>query len=136
LRARLILLVLLAVLPAFGLLAYSGTQERRRAAADARAEAERLTGLVAGSEDQLIAGARDVLTALAATPELRAPPGGSCDALLQRLLPRYPQYASFGVIGSDGNLACSAPPAAAPMNLADRPYFEQAMRTGQFAVGD
>ena len=93
-----VLLVLLAVLPAFGVILYAGTQERGRAAADARAEAERITGLVASSEDRLVAGVRDTLTALAETPEVRAAPSSACDTFLASLLPQHPQYATLGVI--------------------------------------
>jgi ABC-type Na+ efflux pump permease subunit len=64
LRARLTLLVLLAVLPALGLTLYNAGQARQRAVAEAQAEAQQLTGLTASNAAQWVEGARQLLVAV------------------------------------------------------------------------
>jgi len=58
LRVRLLLLVLLAVIPALGLTLYTGLEQRRVAAAGAQEDALRLVRLVAREQEWLVADAR------------------------------------------------------------------------------
>lgn len=54
LRARLLLLVLLAVIPALGLILYTAAEQRRAAAGEAQANALRLARSVSSGQDDLI----------------------------------------------------------------------------------
>lgn len=71
LRTRLLLLVLLAILPALGLILYTGLEQQRLAAAEVRREALRLTQLAASKHEELIGDARQLLLTLARLPEVR-----------------------------------------------------------------
>ncbi len=71
LRVRLILLVLLAVLPALGLTLYNAGQARQHAVAETQAEAQQLTGLTASNAAQWVEGAR----ASSSSPSPLAPEG-------------------------------------------------------------
>ena len=58
LRVRLLLLVLLAVVPALGLILYTASEQRRSAAAEARDSALQLARSFSSSQDELIESAR------------------------------------------------------------------------------
>jgi steroid delta-isomerase-like uncharacterized protein len=136
LRVRFLLLVLLAVLPALGLLIYTAADQRDQAVANARGEASNLASLAAADESRLIEGTRQLLVVLARLPEVRNGDAAACNALLADMLADFPLYANLGVIAPDGRLTCSAVPAPGPTNLSDRLYFQQAAVRRDFAVGE
>lgn len=136
LRARLLLLVLLAVVPAWGLMLYSAGEQRRMASEGIQQDALRLARVVAASHDGLIEGARQILTTLAQVPSIRAAEPRACQALLAGLLKQYPGYANFGVANLRGDVICSALPLAGPVSLADRIYVRDALRTRAFTIGE
>jgi steroid delta-isomerase-like uncharacterized protein len=135
LRVRFLILVLVALLPALGLLILSANEQRDQALATAREEARRTASLAAADQGRLIEGTRQLLVVLARLPEVRTG-AAACDGLLADLLAQYSLYANLGVIAPDGTLVCSAVPPAEPLNLGDRAYFRLAIETGDFAVGE
>jgi PAS domain S-box-containing protein len=135
LRARLLLLVLLAVVPILGLTSYTNLELRRLAAADAKAEALQLARLAASDQQDTMKDTRQLLFALAQFPELARIDPAACSAFFARLLNQYPQYALLGVIAPDGDLFCSALPTAGSVNLAGHDFFQHALQTRDFAIG-
>jgi hypothetical protein len=88
--------------------------QRQQAAAQARGEALRLARVVAGDEERLLEGARQLLVLLARLPAVREAADGDpapCGALLADLLARYPRYANLAVARADGEVVCGAVPA-------------------------
>jgi hypothetical protein len=65
LRFRVLLLVLLAVLPALGLVIYTNVEQRRLAAAGAKEDALRLVRIAAADQNDTIKDTRQLLFALA-----------------------------------------------------------------------
>jgi signal transduction histidine kinase len=135
LQARLVLLVLLAVMPALALALYSDFEERRLRRAQVQEEALRLARLLSADHERLIEAARQLLVALARLPAVRGGDRAACSALLTDLLKQYPSYANFGVIGPDGNTRCTGLPGGTPY-AGDRAYFRRALETREFAIGD
>src|ERR1041384_3842563 len=80
LRLRLALLVLLAVTPALALIFYAAEDQRRSSSLEAQESAQRLARLVSANQEVLIAGARQLLTAVAEVPVVRAGDPGGCRA--------------------------------------------------------
>jgi len=136
LRFRLLLLVLLAVVPALGLTLYSYTELRRLTAADVREEALRLTRIAANDQEDTIKDTRQLLFALTQLPQVRSTKSAACSEFFARLLSQYPQYALLGVTSRDGDILCSAIPTSGSINLADRDYFQRVLQTRGFATGD
>lgn len=136
LRARLLLLVLSALIPALGMMLYTATEQRQRAADDAKANALRLVHIAAVNQEQLSAQARQLLFAVAQFPQVRSGDSAACNALLADLLKQYPFYASLSAAGSGGMLFCSATVTSGPVNVADRAEFQGALRTHDFSIGD
>jgi PAS domain S-box-containing protein len=136
LRSRLLLLVLLTLLPALILILYTNAEQRQSAVLDAQADAVRLVRLVAANEAQLTEVTRQLLLLLAQLPEVRARDPAICSARLAELLGVYPFYALFAVAAPDGDVVCSALPLSEPVNVADRRYFQRALETRDFAIGE
>ena len=135
LRARLLVLVLLAGLPALGLIALTAKQNRDTLARQVEQSSLRLARLTSAEHERAIEGAHQLLTGLAQIPEVRRG-GPSCDRLLADLLIRFPAYANLGVADLRGNIFCSGMPTRGTVNIADRSYFRGAIAGRDFSVGD
>ncbi|HMC28187.1 MAG TPA: hypothetical protein VKM56_10400, partial [Verrucomicrobiae bacterium] len=110
LRARLLFLVLMAMLPVLGLVLYTAIEQREAAIAEARASAVRIVRMATTGQRQHIEAARQLLTTLAQLSELRETNVAAADALFRNLLNLHPVYANFGIISPDGYLIASGAP--------------------------
>lgn len=135
LRTRLLILVLLAVLPALGAIVYSGVRAQHRAYAKARDEARTIDALVAASFRRNAQEARILVTTLAQVPAVLQGSRGECDGFLRHVMERNPAMGNIGVIDRHGYLACSAVPHHARLYLGDRSYYRNALKDGQSVVG-
>jgi nitrate/nitrite-specific signal transduction histidine kinase len=136
LRVRLLLLVLVAIVPALGLTLYTNIDLRRMVVADAKADAVRLARLAASDQEDLIRDTRQLLFALAQLPQVRSGSPEVCSAFFAQLLRQYPQYILLGVIAPDGDIFCSAYPPSGSSKVADQAYFQRALQTRDFAISD
>ena len=136
LRSRLLLLVMLALLPAAAAIIDAGFEQRRLATADAQENAKRLVRLAAKDHAQLISEGRQLLSTLVQVPQVRDASAGTCSDFLSRLVAQDARLANIGVIRPDGQVICSGVPLKGGLNVADRSYFQRAVQTGQFAIGD
>ncbi|MGE3270144.1 MAG: ATP-binding protein [Chloroflexota bacterium] len=136
LRGRLLLLVVLAAVPLFGLAFYSYLEQRNRATSQAQAEALRLARLAASDQRGVIEDARLVLITLSALPEVRGGDPDACSQAVTRLRDSIGSFQSLGVIDQTGTIVCSALPEAIGVNVSDRTYVQRAIATQRFAVGD
>jgi signal transduction histidine kinase len=136
LRARLILLVLIAVLPALGLILFTAADQRKSAALEAQQNALRLARSAAATQNGSIEGARQLLAALAQIPEVRGGNSVGCDAIFRRLLKQNPNYAHIGAVKLNGDSFCGGTPSPHPINFADRSWFQRALEKREFVIGD
>jgi PAS domain S-box-containing protein len=136
LRFRLLLLVVLASLPPVVLTLHIARQDRQRQTAALRQRSHDMIQLAARKEDEMIAGTRQLLRAVAESSQVQSGRWGNCDKLLRTLFADYPRYANLGVIKTNGEVSASALPLAGPVNVADRPYFQRALSTRALSIGD
>src|SRR5215471_6293309 len=136
LRARLLLVVLLAVIPALVLALYTNLEERQLRKALVQEDAMRLSRLVSADYERLIEDARQLVVSLARLPAVRGRNRAACNAVFTDLLTQHSSYVNLGVVDADGNVLCSALPIADPVYLGDRVYFRRALETRDFAVGE
>lgn len=140
LRARLLLLVLLAALPFLALIVVNTLRTRDLARKTAAQEAILFTRLAAARQDALFKSTQDLLITLAQIPEARGDDPALCAALMTKLQLEYVIYNNLGVTDDQGNLWCSAITPPAPVNLADRSWFSRVSEThlpqvGEFQIG-
>lgn len=128
--------VLLIVLPPLGVILYSAWEQQRADIEKVEEDALRLARIASAEQARLIEGTRQLLASLAQLPEVREHNGPSCSDILQSILKERPLYANLGAIRADGELFCSALPFSGKVQLGDRAYFQRALKTRRFAVGD
>lgn len=137
LRVQLLLLVLAAIIPVAALVLYSAREEGRHRTAEAQASALRVARGVAAQQNDQIVSTRSLLMAVAQLKAVRERDVAGCHDLLARLLTQTQGFTTLSAVDVDGSAFCSAtPPAAAGTTVADRPYFQTAIRTGDFAIGE
>lgn len=136
LRVRLLLLVLMAVLPALGLAVYSGFDQRTTARREAQENAQRIARHAAAEQRQIIEGSRQLLVTLAQLKEIRPERAAEAQALFSSLKGVHPFYANLGAIDARGIPFASAMPVPDGVDLSDRSYFKMARATGKFSVGE
>jgi PAS domain S-box-containing protein len=136
LQIKLILLILIATLPAMGLMVYTDLEEYNRACSQTEAQALLVARQISNNQERLIEGTRILLTALTQLPEVRWGDPERCSALLTDLMKQYPFFANLGAAFPDGEVFCSAAPAAKPVNFADRGWFRRALASRQFTMSE
>ncbi|MGE5190688.1 MAG: PAS domain S-box protein [Gemmatimonadota bacterium] len=134
-RRHLLLLVFLGVLPALGIIVYSGVEMRGYELADAKRSLTRLLDSVASGQENLALQTRALFETLSDLPEIRRRDSRACSALLASLLRRNPQFANILAADPDGNVFASGTPAGA-INAADRKYFRDVLATRDFSAGE
>lgn len=132
-RVRLTVLVLLAALPAFGLLLLTASQQRTDAVASGREEAERLVSLSAADQDRLIDSTNQLLTTLGRLPEIRGDDTGACHELLLSLMAAYPDYTDLAVVKRDGTIFCTA---ISTEKTVEEPIIERTFARNAFQIGN
>src|SRR6185295_14530111 len=135
-RGRLIVLILLGALPAFGLVIYLNLEQRRLETARVRHEAVNTAQLSAFSEQNFTEHTRQLLATLSQFSFLtRATDPEFVQQHLSNLRKLAPDYLNFGLVETNGLLFASAEKFTAPLDLGNRPYFQHVRRTHKFSVG-
>jgi signal transduction histidine kinase len=136
LRTRVIGLLILALLPVFGLMVFTASESRRQAMQETQDNTLRLTELAAANQRQLIDGARDILIPLAQIPAIQSQDRAACLFFLSNVLMQHPLYANFGAADASGNIYCMTLPQRMPMSIAQQAYFQQSMASHDFALSE
>ena len=136
LRVRLLVPVLVAVVPTFGVGLYWVHAHERQLSAKAHEDATALAQLVGERHQRSVDAARGVLLALASMPSVIALDGATCSASLAPILERESDLVNLGAVRADGFMFCSAAPQPGPIDLSDRTFYREALRTGGLGVGE
>jgi signal transduction histidine kinase len=139
LRVRLIFLVVVALIPAFGLLVYTGLEQRNSDESSARAQALRLTQVVATQQDVLTQNSKGVLSTLAsltAGANLTSVDASKCAPVISSILTQFPSVQNLGLVNAKGDFVCDATGNAVTANFASKSFFTRAVASGKFAIGD
>ena len=133
---RLFVVVFLAVLPALAIQIYNETQLKQSREAEVRQDALRLAKFASGEIDRIIDNGRALAVAIANSPAVRNKDAAACADYAAALAKIFPQYLAIGAIDRDGRVFCSSRPITPGTSAADRWYFQEAIRTGKFVIGD
>ena len=137
LRARLLVLVLAAVIPAFGVIGYTAISQRQQAALTAERDAMNFVRLAAREQSRLIGDTRQTLVRLSGLPVLSNLQNiAACNSALAEAHAAYPYYTNIGIATLDGNLICNSRPITRTINIADRSYFRRTLQSRHFSIGD
>ena len=140
-RARLLLLLGLAIVPLFAMSAWVAWQNGEMVAARAGERAALVRAVAVAGHLALIRDLAELLTALAARSDLLQAPPEACDQALARMPGLASgRYANIGLLDAQGNLRCSAvgmPPGAlrGSLAMAGATWYAAARRSGAVAIG-
>ena len=133
LRARIFLLVALAVAPTSTLLIFDSYQRLQVREAEAEQEALRSARLVSAELDQIFKGIESLLRTAAQTSMISAFQNPECTDYLRRLESINSNAGRIVAVDATGLVRCGA--TAGITNIADRGYFRAALKSDDLLVG-
>ncbi len=136
LTTRLILLALIAVIPAILIQTYGLFEIMRSREAEVHAEALRQAQFASSEIDRVLEGVRNLLTAISTANEVRRLDEATCSPFLARLESKVPHLDSIAVMDAQGRLRCASVSTKADLRFADRSYFQAAIGGRDFVVGE
>lgn len=133
-RTTLVFLVLVAVLPALGIMLFSGYTLRENMIRSAEATVLRQIQVMASHHEQVVDNARLLLATLAKAREMqRLDPLGS-QLLLEEMLSRNGAYVALALSDPDGRIVAVSP-VESFSSIAGEAYFQEARQSLRFAMG-
>jgi diguanylate cyclase (GGDEF)-like protein/PAS domain S-box-containing protein len=136
LRTRLVIPIVLAIVPAVGLLAWTAQRDRERSEQRTVDDALRLVRVAAVHHEHLLDGVHQLEIELGEIPAIRALDAAKADPLLARLTTEFPFYQWIGVIGPDGRTRVSSDPKRLGEDLSRAPWLAAARKQGRFVVAE
>jgi PAS domain S-box-containing protein len=134
-RVRILSIVLLAVIPAIGLIWYSADARKRQISEEIESNAMRLSRFLASNLERDLLHAEGYLRSVAGNFDFRNLRSDSCGRALAGLLGNSTVYANLGVVEAGGAVLCSAAPLPKTSGLEKLEWFQKAWMPGSLAVG-
>ena len=134
LGVRLLALLVIAALPIFALQVYGLLEGREERKAEIARQALNLARLAAAQQDQVIEGARHLLAAAAQFPEVQSLDAKGCGERIADLLKHFPTVTGMGAVAPDGVRFCSGGRGEPEASIADRAYFQEAVRRRSLSI--
>lgn len=133
-RRLLVLLVVIAILPALGIILLTGFEARNHALREAEHNAQLLARGIGEMQERTTQGIRQLLEQLADLPQIRAGDDKAAAEGFKIIAAAFPAVENIALVGPDGDILFAASPTN-KTNLADLPSFQQAMARGTFTAG-
>ena len=132
LQHRLILLPIIALLPALAVLVWNQVDLHQSRRHDLGQQVIALAKQQAAEVDRIAEGALQFLVALAQIPDIRSG-SAECGPLLERIRTNYKSYLALIRADKNGAVTCSS--IGPGPSIEDRLYFRRAVQTKNFSVG-
>ncbi len=127
-RARLILIALLATLLVSLVIGWRFVQDRDRAVSTAMQQLPALASSMANAVGESVQGTEQLFFGLARSQGLDTRDRLACSAFLSQVRDKYPQYTGILTIRPDGQLFCDSLRTGRNLDLTDRDYFKRALK--------
>jgi signal transduction histidine kinase len=135
LTGRLLLLVILAVVPALVIQAWNEYDQRVAREDDIRQHVIEITRQFGEEIGVLREGARQLLLALAQLDPLKFQQPDACSGLFSQLKSRFANYSLLGAADTSGRIFCASEPISFS-GVTNEPFFMRAMAQPGLAVGN
>src|SRR5580700_9753137 len=135
-RARLLVLALLAIAPLVFDRVHGLELARGHRIDRARAEVIDLARRGAESQRQIIYSVRSLLQIVARAYAKVPVEAANCNQYLTALTGNVPWIRGLSVAGADGRITCSTETDVIGLNVSDRPHFQNALHSRDFALSD
>jgi PAS domain S-box-containing protein len=136
LRIRLLLLIIMAVIPALIYIFYTAAEQRDHKESEIREETMHVARLAANSIEQLIEGAHQVLIGYSKLPAVRNYDSPACNNYFSIVKEQLPMYANIAAVKPNGDVFCSSISVDKKINLSDRLFFQTAIKTRDYSIGE
>jgi hypothetical protein len=136
LRARLLIIVAVSILPALSFQVYSESEAHYLRERQLNDEALRLVRLIGFEEAETVERGRDALDLIGADLAGQRPRPEDCRNRLAILLHDSPRYASASIIGADGRIVCASAAIDPDADMSRSAGFRRALDTGGLVIGD
>jgi signal transduction histidine kinase len=133
-RASLIVLVLVAVLPALAIMLFTGYSLRETMIRSAESSALRQIQVMATHHGQVVDNARLLLATLAKAREVQLLDPSGSQLLLEEMLSRNGAYVALALADPKGRIVAVSP-AESFSTIENEPYFQETLRDMSFAMG-
>ncbi|MGD0280015.1 MAG: PAS domain S-box protein, partial [Smithella sp.] len=134
-RFQLLVLIFAAILPALGIIIYSNYERQRSDIAEAEQNAYIIMQGLAHDHENAIEVTRKFLSTLAKLPEIQEQNVHACNKLFRELLKENRIYSNIAEANVQGKIIASSKPFNL-VSIRDRKYFQDALRTKEFSVGE
>lgn len=134
-RTRLLLLVLMSVLPALAIILHTGFEDEKNDVENAKKNVLSTVEHLANRQEIVTAGIQQTLMTIAQYPGVQNGDGHACTTLFQSLHKHSPYNCEFIAVRQDGT-ALIARKDDTPFSVDDRSYFQKALETRNFVVGE
>ncbi len=134
-RARIVMLVMVAIVPLFGLSIFKALHNADTAVERAKSNLQFAASLAAVSQERVASSAQQVLTAIAYIPGIQDAKNPDCDRYFSSLNQRFSEYANLGILGLDGYTRCHGLSGGNKGFAGDRAYFRNAITQRRFVAG-
>jgi PAS domain S-box-containing protein len=135
-RTSLLLLAVIAVVPGFALLLHAASEQRDARFADVKSGLEQLASNAADQFTAAFEHAHGVVSVLGRVVALDAKGREACSRAARQIVAEEPGYANVGMADENGIVICSAVESRIGLSVADRGYFQRAMRADHVVVGE
>ncbi len=134
LNRTLISIVIMAVLPALGIILHSGFTSSREAGRAAQRSMAELTHSIARHQQLTLENTQVLFTALSKLREVRSLSQDVASGLLQSITNANQQYSRVYIVGKNGVIVSSSSFLAPPLSAEERRFLARAMEKDEFAV--
>ncbi len=134
-RASLVFLVLLALLPALGIMLFTGYTLRQSVIRNTENAALRQVQAMAAHHERVVDNARLLLATMAKAGEVQRLDALACQVLLEDMRSREAAYVALALADEHGRIVATSP-SNAFTSIEHEKYFQDAMQDMHFTMGD
>lgn len=135
-KKRLFAVVLTALTPTIGMLAYNEIAARSERNIEVQRHAAQTARQGASDVGSVIDGIKGILIATSAIPAIAERDPAPCNLLLKSVASKLAPIRNILVLDTNGKLVCDSMGWEAGMDFADRGYVQQALRTDGLVIGE
>ncbi|OWV82195.1 histidine kinase [Rhizobium sp. R634] len=134
-RLKLVAVAVAALAPVVAMLAYNEVALRHERNQEVRASAAQAARQASSEVERIVEGLHALLVSVSAMPSVRNLDVDACNAALKSVAESIANIRTIFVVGLDGRPICGSMPFPDGVVFSDRDYFQEALKTRNFAVG-
>lgn len=135
-KRRLLAVAAAAMLPALAMLGYNELSVRHQRSVETDAQVSMAARQVGSELDRIIEGARALLITVPSVASIANLQPAACRQALQEIVSQLEAYRTILVLDAKGNVVCDSRPSPLVVNLGDRSYFKEALKSRDIVIGD